>query len=307
MGAEHVNSWSVILSSLEPWRSIRLCGSSLWDNIIKIPVFKFCNEMQNLNVTENKNKLALLDKEISSSSQSQLLYMHFYLSLIEYMASHKLVYRNLNGGEALVEMKVRNFLDNVNDRGHFPSLSSDDGLVPALIFIGKYIPLKTFHAQVSGVPRSILLRMNMFDKFRMVIYVICKMRGRRPVLEFHLPRMENKHLTVELVIQDYILAGKILEANRDLVGVLQCNWFIDPALKSISPYLAKIGKLAAENGALVLCVGQDAGAIADATRKSMTRRRLYEQGSYKPKRFIRLWSRSAIFKYCKNMEATLLK
>ena len=66
-------------------------------------------------------------------------------------------------------------------------------------------------------------------------------------------------------------------------GVFGAAWFRDPALTRISPRLACLRTMVTDHGGRLFPLGPcGADGIRDATAKSPTRRRLYEEGAYTP-------------------------
>lgn len=81
----------------------------------------------------------------------------------------------------------------------------------------------------------------------------------------------------------------LLEANPAVKGVFGSAWLYDPALGRISPRLAHVRELALQSGAVPFRIGPDltGGALA----RSPTRRRLIEQGRYRPMTYLMVWPR----------------
>lgn len=92
------------------------------------------------------------------------------------------------------------------------------------------------------------------------------------------------------------LAGMMLKHPR-VRGMYGGSWFYDPALEMISPRLAYLRQRPQENGAYVLYAKPDLGG--DAIAKSDTRRRLFEEGSYKPLVYAVIWPRQAMLKWAR--------
>jgi hypothetical protein len=224
---------------------------------------------------------------------------YLYLVFAQEFMQQRIIHGGLRGCEGLLALRVARLLSEAVQSGRFPPLDEDRGSITALCFAGKYLPLSIYHANMAGIPRSLLIRVRGLDFFRVLFYVMFNLRGFSPVLELHMPKIMGGRLTVETVVQDYSLGAQVIAMNPHLRGIYQANWYFDPALRKISPYLGEVGTFAGKNGALLVCIGSDAAAEADATLKSKTRRQLFEQGRYQPKRFARLWARSYILKWAR--------
>lgn len=288
------NSWDKITAMLSTWSDERSDDNNIWYEAQLPSLSLIFDEFSNLSLKECKKQLKVLEDRIKSHSNTSQLLKNFYLSFIEEMVKRRLVHHDLLGCECLIEAKVRSFLTLVKRSNEFPLLTSDEGCVSALVFSGKFIPLETYHANVTGVPRSLLFKVSFFDKFRIIKYVICKMGGFSPVLAYHLPRSMKKRFTVDNVRRDHEITADIFQSNKSLRSTFQASWFLDPSLVEISPHLAEIGRFVSKDGSLLVCIGQSDDSTNDAILKSQKRKKLYEEGKYIPKRYLRLWARKDI-------------
>lgn len=95
----------------------------------------------------------------------------------------------------------------------------------------------------------------------------------------------------------------MLSINPTVRGLHTGTWFLDPALKSISPNLAYLQEIPAANGASFFYsnVDIDGGALS----KSSTRKRLYAEGKYIPKSYCMVWPRKAMIEWAKNARQNL--
>jgi len=290
--------WKKINDFCLPW--VDPNDENYWSNSMSTPVSCLYEEFQRLTIIECKKMLSDIENEISKNPLSRKIRKYLYVSFVTKMASLRLVHSNISGCEVLIALRVKDFFEQAKVKGDFPSLTSDDGCVPLLIFVGKFLPLLTYHAEVNGISRSIFTRMSWLGRLNFFKYVVFRMKGFYPVIEYHMPKTTNKKFTKELLFDDYLVTSEIFKRNQNLKGTFQTNWYIDPQLKEITPHLGELGMLASEYGALVICLGEDVKVIEDSTRKSATRLKLYKDGLYKPKRYARFWSRKDIMEFSKN-------
>jgi hypothetical protein len=288
------NIWHNISALLYDWQDLQAGDLKAWQDMMLTPVPQLYADFKNLPVSDCKLILEKIDKQISQHSEPDRLRRHFFLTFVAEMVSTKTVHGNLCSCEKLIEEKVRSFLDQLKIDGAFPTLTSDDGAVPLLIFSGKFIPLLNYHAEINGIYRGVFFRMNWFDKVRSYKYVLFRMKGFYPVLEYHMQKTKNKKFTKELLFDDYLVTAELLKKNSILKGAFQTNWYIDPQLVNVTPHLGELGMMASKYGSLVVCLGEDEKVIQDATHKSSKRLRLYKDGLYKPMRYARFWSRKDI-------------
>ncbi|TRO83362.1 hypothetical protein [Trichloromonas acetexigens] len=270
--------------------------SKIWTRI-GFPCFgELYSKLKTSTVFDCKKYLKCLEENISSRADDIDLRSFFYLSIVNQMFISKTIHSNLHGCDILLANKVKSFFSEYKE-SEFPPLNKDSGVIPVLIFSGKFIPLKTYHANIAGIPRSIFFDLKGWDKVSAFKYILFRVKGFSPLLELHLPKLENARFSADLYYDDCLLTSYVLHRNKHIKGTMQMGWYIDPVLKEISPHLGEIGELARKFGSLVLCVGADDAAVLDATMKSTKRRKLYEEGLYQPKRFLRLWSRTDVFKH----------
>jgi hypothetical protein len=87
----------------------------------------------------------------------------------------------------------------------------------------------------------------------------------------------------------YYRVAELLRLNPDVRGLTATTWFLDPALDTVSPHLSYIRTKPMKHGAKLFIVGPDihGGALS----KSATRRKLYEEGKYKPTAYRMVWPR----------------
>lgn len=92
------------------------------------------------------------------------------------------------------------------------------------------------------------------------------------------------------------LAALALPAMPHIKGVFGSAWFYDPAILELSPRVSFAQTLQTEHGAWQVIMGSNAGAIANSTATSPTRREAYEAGTYLPTDWLMIWSRANLIK-----------
>jgi hypothetical protein len=135
---------------------------------------------------------------------------------------------------------------------------------------------------------------------RGVIEVLVGTRLRcAPMLESHVhgPMLGGFH--EEGFRECYRLAADLLEARREHWGLFARSWFYDPVVAQISPRLGYIAAIAREGKAVLAPVRQEPADIRNATAKSATRRRLYEEGRYEPRGWLLVWLREKLIEWAR--------
>ncbi len=165
--------------------------------------------------------------------------------------------------------------------------------------IVKIITLRRFPAgqfdwEVSGVPRSDLLRVHPARLPGVAAFILRRMGGLGPVFFSHLnPRRPQRALLEVEANRSYYQMARSMEMQRGIKGFAACSWFRSPATHAVSPHLAWLSRVFLEHGGLVVEAGADTPE-SGVLHRSATRRRLYEAGEFKPTRGLVLWPRRAM-------------
>jgi hypothetical protein len=89
----------------------------------------------------------------------------------------------------------------------------------------------------------------------------------------------------------FLRIAELLERKKDIRGLVGTSWFYDPQLLKISPRLAYLRQRPLERGAFLLRHRTGSVDIENATMKSETRLRLYQEGKYTPIVLSIVWPR----------------
>lgn len=158
-------------------------------------------------------------------------------------------------------------------------------------------PAGQFDWEVSGLPRSRLLRVDPWALPKVAYFVTVKLKGFSPTFFSHLNgRRKNRSLSEDEANKSYYLMAKSLELQPEVKGFAACSWFRSPDTHKASPHLAWLSKVFLENGGLVTTAGPedpDCGVF----HRSSTRKRLYESGEFKPTKGLVIWPREAMLKW----------
>lgn len=146
----------------------------------------------------------------------------------------------------------------------------------------------------SGFERSLMFRGGI-KQFCKVLWVLAKTGGNSEFYFYHTHQAELDHFTPQGWLALYLNVADMLKVTPDCRGLVSTPWFLDPALKDVSPRLAYIREQPEKNGASFfrIAANPDSGALA----KSATRRRLYEEGKYVPTEYCMVWPRRAMIRW----------
>jgi hypothetical protein len=98
----------------------------------------------------------------------------------------------------------------------------------------------------------------------------------------------------------YQRIAEMLELNPEVRGYYSLSWYCDPALEEISPHLAYVRKERQDNGAAIFFYRLDRTDNAVATSK--TRKKLFDEGAYVPKRYAIIWPRKELIAWARSRE-----
>lgn len=142
-----------------------------------------------------------------------------------------------------------------------------------------------------GIPRSLLLRGGPRDWLRNAAMMLA-LGGRRPFFEIHVHTFMRELFSEEGRAECYRGCAELYALHPEVRGMVAGSWFYDPALEQVSPRLRYLRAVPQEGGAWLLCVGATEDAVANALATSPTRKKLYEEGSYLPKKYMIIWGKA---------------
>jgi len=193
-------------------------------------------------------------------------------------------------------------LDRVATRSSTPRLSIGSSRFVTLckIVTGRRFPAGQFDWEISGVPRSALLRVPRSRLPSVLAFVAFRMGGVGPVMFSHLsPFRTNKALDEAEANRSYARMARTLERQPHVKGFAAWSWFRSPGTHAVSPHLAWLSRVFLEHGGFVSEAGPDDPAHG-ALHRSATRRRLYEQGEYVPTKGLVMWPRRAMIEWARS-------
>lgn len=97
----------------------------------------------------------------------------------------------------------------------------------------------------------------------------------------------------------YLRIAELLLKRKNVRGLVATSWLYDPQLLDISPRLSYLQLRRLERGAFLMRHRSTEADVRFATIKSQTRRRLYEEGRYKPVSYSLIWGRNEILNWAK--------
>lgn len=160
-------------------------------------------------------------------------------------------------------------------------------------------PAGQMHWEVTGIPRSLLFRAPARSLATM-LRAVARLGGFSPVWEMHVnDRRQNSLVLLEgESYRTYYRTARSIELQPHVRGVITGGWFYDPQMAAVTPHLAWMGRSLAQAGAFMIDLG-DAPASGSVLETSKRRRKLYEEGKYKPRQYLAVWSRKDLLGWAK--------
>jgi hypothetical protein len=170
----------------------------------------------------------------------------------------------------------------------------------AFAALSKLATLRRFPAgqlswEVSGFPRSWLARGRARTLPRVLYYLGVRMRGFRPAFFIHLNanRKDRAALLERESNRSYFRMAQAMALQPEIKGLLASSWLHSPDTMAVSPHLTGLNRVFLEYGALVTTMGP-ADPESGVFVRSPERKRLFEQGLFKPTTGLVIWPRAQV-------------
>lgn len=159
-------------------------------------------------------------------------------------------------------------------------------------------PAGQYHWEMAAFPRSWLPKVA--GQWSAWTRAFLPMRGFGPLFELHLnDRRKNRILLLESETNlSCYRAAQALELQPGVKGLMTMSWLYCEGTGAATPHLAWMRRLFLDGGAAILDLGAappDAGFLVGSAQ----RRKLYEQGRYRPQISCVLWPRARVLEWAK--------
>jgi len=162
-------------------------------------------------------------------------------------------------------------------------------------------PAGQYHWEISGFPRSWLLKIHKASIMGVVRFIVTKMKGFGPCMEPHMPaRSPGSMLILERQSdKSWYRMARSVEMNPAIKGLVAFGWLHSPDTFTVSPHLSFINKPFVESGAFITTMGkapEDSGFLAGSAERT----RLFKSGDFKPTMGVVLWSRKQMIDWAQS-------
>ena len=120
-------------------------------------------------------------------------------------------------------------------------------------------------------------------------------------VERYLPRFTKEQMDMA-----YLNIAELLKTHPYICGLFRNSWFLDPNLKNICPAISFLWEVPQKNGAKLFCVGPAEGTLKkNALALSPQRKKLYEEGKYRPMAYNYIWPRQELLRWASEQEENI--
>ena len=200
-------------------------------------------------------------------------------------------------GPSARRMLAETFARFARPQPHFSSFFDLDGW--RFQEMAQLVTLRAFPAGqhdwwVDGVPRTVALRTHPLALPRL-LSTLAAMGGRLPLARFRLNFWRPNPLVLlkSEAERSYWRIAQAMELRPELRGLMAYSWFYAPEVGRVTPHLAWMRDLFAEQGAY-LGEMEHAPAESGYLTGSAKRRKLHEDGRFHPRVTLVLWPRRSL-------------
>jgi hypothetical protein len=165
-------------------------------------------------------------------------------------------------------------------------------------------PAGQFHWELSGLPRMHIPRTSWRRRPHALAFIATKLGGFAPLIEIHVNARRRNRLTLTESegLRSYFLIAQTLKEQPEVKGLFATGWLFCESTGRITPQLAWLREFFLRHGAFVASTGlvpEDTGFRTG----SEERRKLYEDGLYRPTDAYVLWPRREMLEWASRYQA----
>jgi hypothetical protein len=178
----------------------------------------------------------------------------------------------------------------------------------SFVAMGRIATLSRFPAgqldwEVSGIPRSWILKIPWAKLPGFVAAVMFELRGFAPAFFSHLnPNRRNQAILLEREsLRSYHRMARSMEYQPEVKGFVTASWLHSPDTFAISPHLEWLNDVFLTHGGYVFPLGP-ADPGSGVLHRSPERQRAYDAGTFKPTQALIVWPRQAMLAWAAGRE-----
>jgi hypothetical protein len=159
-------------------------------------------------------------------------------------------------------------------------------------------PAGVMEWDISGIPKSWLLKAPLRDTPKLLSVIALQLRGVQPCFFMHVaPKPRSRALVIEKeVMSAYYRMTRSLELQPEMKAIIAAAWFYDPAALTDNAHLQYLHKPFRDHGGFLTTIGP-AQADAGFLEGNAKRRQQYEAGELQYRIGLAIWPRRAALKW----------
>jgi hypothetical protein len=135
-----------------------------------------------------------------------------------------------------------------------------------------------------------------------LIRIFFKLGGVKPFCVIHTFSRYILRFNCRQMNLAYRNIGELMKRDPEIKGIYRRSWFLDPVLEMISPNLKYLREIPLQNGAMFFKTGLIREDITYSLSSSPHRRKLYQEGGYKPSVYAYIWPRKNFLSWLERAE-----
>ncbi|MEO6236995.1 MAG: hypothetical protein ABIQ52_08345 [Vicinamibacterales bacterium] len=157
--------------------------------------------------------------------------------------------------------------------------------------------------EVSGIPRSWLLRVPTRRLHRLAAAILFELGGLGPAFFSHVnPNRRNQGILLEREsLRSYHRMARTMARQPEIRGLITASWLHSPDTFAISPHLSWLNAVFLENSGHIIPLGR-VDVESGVLHRSPERQQAYEAGSYTPTEALVIWPRHAMLAWAAQHE-----
>ena len=152
-------------------------------------------------------------------------------------------------------------------------------------------------------PTSFWRNQGLATNLRCLAFIKLQLGGLGPLVRIHADSRNLANFNEAGRALCYERVAQLMLARPDIRGLIGTSWYLDPQIPRISPKLAYLSRVPLDHGAFLRIDGPGEMHTRRAIERSPTRKRLYEEGSFKPVCATMIWPRKRLIDWARERGA----
>jgi hypothetical protein len=154
-------------------------------------------------------------------------------------------------------------------------------------------PAGQLHFIKSGIPRSWFLKPALKSILPFAAFALRHVGGLHPLYFVHIGWRRRLIMSEREHYRSYYRIAQALTLNPEVRGLFGASWFHSPDTYAVSPHLNWTNRVFEEHGGFTTLIGP-AHPTGGVFQNDIHRRRMYDEGTFKPTTGLFVWPRKAM-------------